>query len=82
MSNTTTLRMHVIDRDGFVLGSVPCKVGLQTYAGKVTRHTDKTVWTMGKDGIEQMHRAYDGRLPSVYKSHAPAAEVQWKQAGA
>ena len=77
MSATDPLRLHVIDKDGNVLGSIACRVGLKTYAGPITRHTDKTVWTLSRSGIELKHRKYDGNMPSVYKSNAPAAEVVW-----
>ncbi len=72
------LRLHVIDRDGFTVGHMPVKIGINTREGRVTRFTEKTVWTLSKDGIEKMHRAYDGCLPVVYRSNAPADGVQWK----
>jgi len=65
------IRLHLIDRDGFTKGYVDCAVGLKTTLGKVTRFTDKTVWTEAKDGTESKHRAFDGRLPSVYQSKVP-----------
>lgn len=74
------IRLHVIDRDGFVLGSLVCKVGIRTRAGVITRMTGKTVWTQGKSGSEEKHRVYDGRLPSVYRSHVGTSEVRWHQA--
>jgi hypothetical protein len=66
-----TIRLHIIDRDGFTKGYTDCVIGLQTTYGKVTRFTDKTVWTESKSGSELKHRACDGRLPSVYQSKAP-----------
>ena len=79
MAHQTHLKLHVIDRDGFTVGHVPVRIGLNTRDGKVSRFTDKTVWTV-KDGAEKMHRAYDGCLPVLYQSYAPAADVQWKTA--
>lgn len=72
------LHLSVIDREGVEVGKIPCRPGLQTYAGVVTRNTDKTVWTQGSSGSEVMHRKYDGNLPSIYKSYAPVSEVTWK----
>jgi len=76
------LRLHVIDKDGNVLGYTACAVGLKTYAGPVTRFTDKTVWTEGKSGAELKHRKYDGNMPCVYRSHVRAADVVWNVAKA
>lgn len=72
------IKLHVIDRDGFVLGYTNCKVGMKTTRGKVSRFTSKTVWTITKAGTEEKHRVYDGRLPSIYKSYVPHCDVQWK----
>lgn len=79
MVNETTkpVKLKVIDREGFVLGFIDARVGLKTYSGEVTRVSDKSVWCKGSNGIVQMYREHDGRLPCVYKSYAPKAEVTW-----
>jgi hypothetical protein len=71
------LMLNVIDREGIVLGFIPARVGLKTYSGEVTRISEKSVWCQGKSGAVQMYRESDGRLPCVYKSYAPKAEVTW-----
>lgn len=71
------LMLKVINRDGFVLGLIPVRAGLQTYCGKVVRFTDKSIWCKGESGGEQIYRSFDGRLPCVYKSRAPKDEVIW-----
>ena len=71
------LQLKIIDREGFVLGVIPARVGLKTYYGVVTRVSDKSVWCKGSNGIVQMYREHDGRLPCVYKSYAPKTEVTW-----
>lgn len=72
-----TLRLNVISKDGSLLGTIACRVGLQTYYGPVTRFSAKSVWIRGKSGIETLFRKYDGRMPCVYQSHVPDAEVDW-----
>lgn len=71
------LRLRVINKEGVVLGTIACRVGLRTYYGPVTRFTDKTVWTRGKSGVEQKFRKFDGNMPCVYKHCARAADVAW-----
>jgi hypothetical protein len=63
--------LRVIDRDSTVIGQVPVRVGLRTSNGKVSRFTEKTVWTIGRQtGSEIMHRRSDGPLPSVPRGWA------------
>lgn len=69
--------LKVIDREGFVLGHVPARVGMMTYAGEITRFTSKSIWCLGSNGIVSMYREYDGRLPGVYRSRVRKSEVTW-----
>lgn len=66
-----SLTLWVIDKDGFPLRKIEARPGLKTYAGVISRVSEKSIWTLRKDGTERLHRAYDGRLPSIYKSYAP-----------
>lgn len=59
------LKLHVINGQAVSIGRLEARKGLQTTYGEITRFTEKTVWTRGKSGVEMMHRAYDGRLPSI-----------------
>lgn len=74
---TKPVNLKVIDRDGFVLGKIPARVGLKTYHGEVIRLTPKGVWCRDDEGHEQLYRECDGRLPCIYKSYAPKDEVIW-----
>ena len=62
--------LHVVDRNSYPIGVVKARVGLTTQAGKISRMTDKTIWVVGKSGIEQMYRRSDGPLPSCTKTYA------------
>jgi hypothetical protein len=68
------LRLRVTDREGFIKGYVIARVGLRSVYGVITRVSARSVWATGKDGVEWMYRAYDGRLPSVLLSRCPKAE--------
>lgn len=64
------LTLWVINRDGMPLRKIEARVGLKTYSGTITRVSEKSIWTTN-NGRERLHRAHDGRLPSVYQSYAP-----------
>jgi hypothetical protein len=65
------MELAVIDKDGFVKGWVEVRKGLRTDLGDVSRWTEKSVWTIGKNlEHEVLHRKYDGRMPCVYVSYA------------
>jgi hypothetical protein len=66
------LTVWVIRKDGTTIRKIEAREGLKTYAGVVSRVSEKSIWTLRKDGTERLHRAYDGRLPGVYQSYAPA----------
>nr|WP_250808508.1 hypothetical protein [Neorhizobium tomejilense] len=65
-----TLTLNVTDKESLIIGKVPVREGLRTSSGKVTRFTEKTVWTVGRSGFETMHRKTDGPLPSVPRGYA------------
>lgn len=68
------LWLKVIDREGFLVGMVHARVGLETYNGPVTRWNDKgSFWTMGEYG-EQTYRIGDHQ-PCVYKSKVKNIDV-------
>lgn len=68
------LTLWVIDKDGMPLRKIKARVGLKTYSGPIIKVSDKSIWTQSKDGNVKLHRAYDGRLPSIYQSYAPKAK--------
>lgn len=55
-------KLRITNREGFVLGSLEARVGLQTSAGEITRVSEKSIWTRTRDGYARMHRAYDGHM--------------------
>lgn len=59
------IELHVLNKESVPVGRMAARIGLHTTYGKITRLTDKTVWTEGRDGVELRHRAYDGRLPGI-----------------
>lgn len=66
-------KLWVIRKDGTTVRKIEARVGLKTYCGEIIRISQSSVWTQRKDGSEWLHRTYDGRLPCIYQSYAPAA---------
>ena len=64
--------LWIITKDGTTLRKIEARVGLKTYSGIITRVSEKSIWVRGKDGVERCKREYDGRLPCIYQSYAPA----------
>lgn len=69
------LLLHVLNKDNITVAYVKPRVGLRTYAGKITRWTDKSIWVINSDGNEVCWRKSDGRLPGVYRSRARKSEL-------
>lgn len=64
------MKLGVVDRESIFIGKVEARLGLVTREGKISRMTDKTVWCVGKSGLERMFRSTDGRMPSVTRGSA------------
>ena len=63
--------LNVVNKDGFVVGRVPARIGLMTQAGKISRFTEKTIWCVSRQtGVEWMYRKCDGPMPSVSRHFA------------
>ena len=70
----TPPRIKVINKDSVVIGHVLARIGLLTYAGPITRFTEKSVWCRSKDGAEHCYRLHDGRVPATYRHRVRASE--------
>lgn len=67
------MKLGVVDRESVFIGTVEARVGLVTREGAISRMTDKTIWCVGKSGVERMFRSTDGRMPSVARRSAGKA---------
>jgi hypothetical protein len=65
-------KIWIIKKDGMPVRMIEARPGLKTYSGIISRVGEKSIWTLRKDGSERLHREYDGRLPCIYASYAPA----------
>jgi hypothetical protein len=62
----------IIRKDGTTVRQIEARPGLKTYSGVITRVSDKSIWTQRPGGNERLWRTYDGQLPAIYQSYAPA----------
>lgn len=67
------MKLGVVDRESVFIGTVDARVGLVTREGRISRMTEKTIWCVGKSGVERMFRGSDGRMPSVTRRSAGSA---------
>ncbi len=67
-----SLNLWVIKRDGTPIRKIKARPGLKTTRGVITRISEKSIWVRRSDGEICCVRSYDGRLPSIYQSYAPA----------
>jgi hypothetical protein len=67
----TAPKLWIINKDSMPIRQIEARPGLKTYAGRISRVSEKSIWTIDRRGNEQLHRECDGRLPSIYQSYAP-----------
>lgn len=67
------MKLRVINKDSCVVGYVEARIGLRTYAGAIVRFTDKTIWCVSRDGIEQRY-SRNNHMPAVYRSRVRKSE--------